>query len=532
MSQAHSKLSLTDHYARKLAVTLAKGQPPVRSPDLDQYLQSSPREIFAAFAGAACHMPPAGENEALAFGYLFLMVGLLEHLRYRTDSGHTDAAKLIAEFQAEVAAQAEAGRIDGPMLAYVGGALHQAKIPASPVLIAASEKQHVNDDKSEPLPADIRAALSGFLEACSGNPFELVGSFLEVGHALPVEARCTFAAGLALSGMPDALAAAVLFLLDPEPAVRATASETVAQAASTLSPTDLRRLIAIRNWRPKKERGKVDAIIRRARAAGVDCAQWPTGGAETMSATAIDGSGAQAVLLVSPAGRKKVVSSILTKGGIADAWSNEPETRRKIEAALAGSNLDTPMLAISRSYLDRVMAHNLALDIDAGDVPPLGLLQVAETLGGADWQPARMKLNDTLAGLIAEIPEAMLKPAAIAKVLQTSSGLAGLDPIQESWFEDDPDIARTMSSGRGRNRPKLVAYLLQSAIARHRNRWAELFLRMALWMREAPPETGLSWCELAIVAKALAEGRDMGEIRLMRDIALRTIAVHADRAHA
>ncbi len=91
MSQAHSKLSLTDHYARKLAITLAKGQPPVRSPDLDQYLQSSPREIFAAFAGAACHMPPAGENEALAFGYLFLMVGLLEHLRYRTDSGHARA---------------------------------------------------------------------------------------------------------------------------------------------------------------------------------------------------------------------------------------------------------------------------------------------------------------------------------------------------------------------------------------------------------------------------------------------------------
>jgi DNA-binding NarL/FixJ family response regulator len=116
-------------------------------------------------------------------------------------------------------------------------------------------------------------------------------------------------------------------------------------------------------------------------------------------------------------------------------------------------------------------------------------------------------------------------------VLQTSSMLAGVGPIQDSWFEDDPDIARTMSSGRGRNRPKLVAYLLQSAIARHRNRWADLFLRMALWMHEAPPETGLSWRELAIVAKALAEGRDLGEIGLMRDIALRTIAAHTDRTH-
>jgi hypothetical protein len=60
---------------------------------------------------------------------------------------------------------------------------------------------------------------------------------------------------------------------------------------------------------------------------------------------------------------------------------------------------------------------------------------------------------------------------------------------------------------------------------RHRDRWAEVFLRAALWMREAPPEADLCWRELALLAKALADGRDMTEIGLMRDIALRTIAV-------
>jgi DNA-binding NarL/FixJ family response regulator len=34
--------------------------------------------------------------------------------------------------------------------------------------------------------------------------------------------------------------------------------------------------------------------------------------------------------------------------------------------------------------------------------------------------------------------------------------------------------------------------------------------------------------ELAIVAKALADGREMNEIGLMRDIAQRTVAVLAD----
>jgi DNA-binding NarL/FixJ family response regulator len=81
---------------------------------------------------------------------------------------------------------------------------------------------------------------------------------------------------------------------------------------------------------------------------------------------------------------------------------------------------------------------------------------------------------------------------------------------------------------RSRDRAKLASYLLQSIIARHRDRWADVVLRTALWMREAPAEADLCWRELAIVAKALAEGRDMTEIGLMRDIALRTIAVLDD----
>jgi len=43
-------------------------------------------------------------------------------------------------------------------------------------------------------------------------------------------------------------------------------------------------------------------------------------------------------------------------------------------------------------------------------------------------------------------------------------------------------------------------------------------------MHEASEAADLCWRELAIVAKALADGRDMTEIGLMRDIASRTIA--------
>jgi hypothetical protein len=169
----------------------------------------------------------------------------------------------------------------------------------------------------------------------------------------------------------------------------------------------------------------------------------------------------------------------------------------------------------------------LALSTRKQEALPLGLLQVAETIGGADWQPVHMDFTETLAGLIAEIPKSMLEPTAYASVLRQSDELADLEAVAQSWFEDDPQVAQAVERARGRDRAKLAPYL-QSVMGRRRDKWAEVVLRTALWMREAPAEAGLCWRELAIVAKALADGRDLTEIGLMRDIALRTIAVLAD----
>src|SRR5713226_7525863 len=158
-SSPKPKSSATDDYARRIARAIAKGRLPPFNAELDQYCERSPREIFAAFTGAARHMPPAGKDESLAIGYLFLLQRLLEHLRYRTDRGYADAARLIADFQADVVAQVEAGNVNGRMLALVGGALHQSKIPASPELAAASAKHLSNRNGDETLPSDIHAAL-------------------------------------------------------------------------------------------------------------------------------------------------------------------------------------------------------------------------------------------------------------------------------------------------------------------------------------------------------------------------------------
>jgi hypothetical protein len=79
-----------------------------RSPGVDHPRSTPPSTATAkaphakslpAFTGAARHLPPAGDDESLAIGYLFLLQRLLECLRCRTDQGYADAARLIADFQ-------------------------------------------------------------------------------------------------------------------------------------------------------------------------------------------------------------------------------------------------------------------------------------------------------------------------------------------------------------------------------------------------------------------------------------------------
>ena len=138
-----------------------------------------------------------------------------------------------------------------------------------------------------------------------------------------------------------------------------------------------------------------------------------------------------------------------------------------------------------------------------------------------------MDFNEALAGVIAEVPQAMRVGTAVETVLRKSGELVDLEIIQ-SWFEHGPDVAQAAAGARGRSRAKLATYLLHSVIARRRDKWADLILRTSLWMREAPADDDLCCHELAVVAQALANGRDMTEIGLMRDIAERTVAVLAD----
>src|ERR1700754_427031 len=100
MAKARSKISDIDDHARTIAKTIATGRLPQLTPEIERFLDERPSDLLAAADGACRHIPPAGDNEALGIAYLFLLEMLLERARHRAERGFTDAAELIATFQA------------------------------------------------------------------------------------------------------------------------------------------------------------------------------------------------------------------------------------------------------------------------------------------------------------------------------------------------------------------------------------------------------------------------------------------------
>lgn len=139
-----------------------------------------------------------------------------------------------------------------------------------------------------------------------------------------------------------------------------------------------------------------------------------------------------------------------------------------------------------------------------------------------------MPFEKTLADLIAEVPKTMRQPAAVTSILRRSDELDDLERIVQSWFEDSPEVAQAIKRAPGSNHTKLATHLLQTVFARYRQKWADMALRTALWMHDASSGGDLCWPDLAIIAQALADGRDMTEIGLMHDIALRTVTAIGD----
>ena len=466
-------------------------------------------------------------NQALigAYGYMFTCG--LEMIRYQTERGQNWAEDLLEDIRGVLSLMAEEGAIDAGLMMLLLNGFIEAQLEPGEELTSLLGEITLDGARDEPpadVPSDMGVLFDDLVQEAGGNEFQVYDALAEASQALPPEFRQVMLPQIATAENPVLRDLATLYLLDPSPDVRQSFCQVMIENASPdiISPTALRRMIALRNWVPENERHCLDAAIKRARQKHVECASWPTRQLLDIQASNIDGVGAQSVFAVIKEERKHIIASLLVKKGvgIADAWCLRDQSKASILDFSTQINAQTESISVDLDFVRLLITHHLAIGLDAGNVPSVGLLEVAEAIGLETCHPSALTVDDLITILGKDICPEKLEPKAIDQVVQNSSEWLDHFDFMESWFENDALVEEVLDKNPRSRTPGKIKAIIKSVLEPRRMKWAERFLWTALWMKQQKKSP---WQEFFVVGRELHRNRPLAQIPTMQNIAKVTV---------
>ena len=524
--------AMVENLAKMLGREMKRKRPNLVAHEHDLIaLEQCPQSLWPILDGMIAASTASPRDEAMIGAWEFLLESQLTLIRYRIDRGWDWAVRMAGEFQRKLIEIGNAGQVPPRDFAAMLGALGEARIEVTPETRVALADAGLTLPRSEQ-PEELVGAMRELMDqmaAAVASPFEVAGGLGEATRVMPSEVRGFMAHEFALSHHAVLRDTVPLMLLAEDQEVRRTAAAALEQTASmtTMSPEALRRMIAIRNWVPEADRPPIDQAIRKARTSGVECAQWPPARDLNVTASMIDGSGAQSVLLTTRSGRQGVLAGALLKlgVGVADSWCDTDSSRRDINETLAALRDSGGSADVDRTYLDDAIQNVIAAGAAHGRPPGHDLLQIAELAGGAAWQDRRLDIAAEAQRLFDALPAEQRSPAAIGASL-ARSGAWIHEHFARSWFLDDADVRAIARSGSRRDMAGTVRRLLVEAMPKRRAEWAERFLLLALRARAAVDRANKAYTnDFIVLAKSLSGDLDLAAIPLMNAIARHTIEI-------
>ena len=372
---------------------------------------------------------------------------------------------------------------------------------------------------------DPNKVLEDLAELAEGDPFDLHEGLNRALAAFPHEHRSAVAGDLAGSGNAVAQAAAIGFLLDPDPRLgQAVLSKlTTRPPDSLISPLLVKRLAILKSWMPAEQGEAVDGAI----AALQTGKSPPTAAANPTILSSIgtlcDGAGAQSFFLLIGDGDELTLVSVLVKieAGVVDAWLSNPLTKREARTLLKSITAETMAVPISLDVFHARVRHGLSVNVKSGRPPPFRLLQVVERLGADRLEPFALAPSKVAGELLAKVPPGSLGPSATRAAHQAARSWPNRFPLTSTWFE----IGRRVETICERNAhwQSRVAAVKTDILGTRRSFWAEQCAWSALVLA-ATNKRG--WVQFALIARDLELGSD--NVPLLELIARQTVARYAE----
>jgi hypothetical protein len=466
-------------------------------------------------------------NQALIAAYGYMFTCGLEMIRYQTERGQDWAEDLLDDIRGVLSLMAEEGAIDaGLMMLLLNGFIEAQLEPGEDLtsLLGEITLDSARDEPPADFPSDIGVLFDELVQEAGGNEFQVYDAFAEASQALPPEFRQVMLPQIATAENPVLRDLATLYLLDPSSEVRQSFCQVMVENASPdmISPAALRRMIALRNWLPEKERHRLDAAIKKARRKHVECASWPKRQVLDIQASNIDGVGAQSVFAIIKEGRKHVIASLLVKKevGIADAWCLRDQSKADILDFSTQVHAQTESIAVDLDFVRLLITHHLAVGLDAGKVPSVGLLEFVEATGIETCHPSALSVDDLITMMGKDIGPGQLDPKTVDRVVQSSADWLDHFDFMDCWFENDALVEEVLDQNPRSRTPGKIKAIIKSVLEPRRTKWAERFLWTALWMKQ---QEDPAWVDFFVVGRELHRNRPLAQIPTMQNIAKVTV---------
>lgn len=507
------------------------GPPPPELRGLARMLamQGATEEITRAlFAETRAKRPKSNRID----GYIYLLGEAMDELRLSRNGGDVDAGREVAGILALIGVEAAKASTSPAMLMMIARTLKQAGLDPPVQLQDAMGKSlamHDGGPAAHPKRSDLHAQLESIAADFGNDAFALHTELAAMAAAFPLEAQAALIVGLFESKNAVVRAAALGFVLSPEPKLAQAALAGCAQAADRAALDDgaSSRLVMMRPWLQSEQvRSEADAVIarlrRRAAAKGPATPASKAGAiVELCYATVCDGAGAQSVVAVCKLGRQWGLVSVLIKDeeGVCDAWVGRGLSKRELNALVAQmvleANAGLTSFAFVRQRLGDALGRNLA-----ASPPPYGLVEVLELLGLGVIAPARIDPGAVIDALLSGAPDTSVSPTAVALAHQRSRTWVQGGTMMETWFEAGPEVEALLSPIRGR--AKREAAVLKTLLPRRRDFWMGQLAWTAATLKDHAGDDPL-WLDMALVGRDLGTATAVADVALMQSIAKETV---------
>jgi hypothetical protein len=285
------------------------------------------------------------------------------------------------------------------------------KIAIQEIMFADVNREHdINPNANtnislEDIKVDFDAKIKALEDSNELSPFGLAENLISNFQHLPVDANIALIMQHFRSSVELGYETAVLLTAHPNAKIR---NQLISLYESNftgkeISPVGLRRLIGLRNWLPTNEKTKLDRLIKKVRQQGVECAPMPTPieGEKQFYASIRDGAGAQMIFMFLPdQNRKRQFVSLLHTfpKGLKDSMIQHqlPKSEEKIILNYTKESTESSLRKVEVDFIHRFIEAGLATNLKKGTIPPIDLLEIAESLGVPYWQPNALDVSATL----------------------------------------------------------------------------------------------------------------------------------------